>query len=152
MIEIIEERKEPDLSTEEKKVSEEITDALKEAAESEAKAADGNEEKSQEPEAAVAEEKAASIIERSARKGIHTVSRYDADFPKMLHTTVGEDGKPSVPVLLYYKGDLSITERPALAVIGTREPDSYGWAAGHSAAGHPEMLPGGPFAPLCFAG
>ena len=82
-------------------------------------------------EIAVAEEKAASIIERSARKGIHTVSRYDADFPKMLHTTVGEDGKPSVPVLLYYKGDLSITERPALAVIGTREPDSYGWAAGH---------------------
>jgi molecular chaperone GrpE len=60
MIEIIEERKEPDLSTEEKKVSEEITDALKEAAESEAKAADGNEEKSQEPEAAVAEEKAES--------------------------------------------------------------------------------------------
>ena len=78
-----------------------------------------------------AEEKAVSIIERSARKGIHTVSRYDADFPKMLHTTVGEDGKPSVPVLLYYKGDLSITERPALAIIGTREPDSYGWAAGH---------------------
>lgn len=78
-----------------------------------------------------AEEKAERIIERSARMGIKSVSRYDADFPKMLLSTVGEDGKPSVPVLLYYKGDLSVTERPALAIIGTREPDSYGMAAGH---------------------
>ena len=61
MIEIIEERKEPDLNTEDKKVSEEINeeaDAQKEAAESEAKTADGNEEKSSNPEAAVTEEKA----------------------------------------------------------------------------------------------
>lgn len=66
MIEIIEERKEPDLSTEEKKVSEEINeeaDAQKEAAESEAKTADGNEEKSSNPEAAVTEEKAESSEE-----------------------------------------------------------------------------------------
>ena len=63
MIEIIEERKEPDLSTEEKKVSEEINeeaDAQKETADSKAEAADGNEEKSSDPEAAVAEEKAES--------------------------------------------------------------------------------------------
>ena len=46
MIEIIEERKEPDLNTEEKKVSEELkqeADAQKEAVESEVKAADENE-------------------------------------------------------------------------------------------------------------
>lgn len=78
-----------------------------------------------------AEEKAVNTMERSACLGIHTVSCYDVDFPKMLCTTVGEDGKPSVPVLLYYMGDLSITERPALAVIGTRAPDSYGVKAGH---------------------
>lgn len=78
-----------------------------------------------------AEEKAVNIILRSARMGIHTVSRYDDDFPKMLLSTVGEDGKPSIPVLLYYKGNLLITSLPALAVIGTREPDSYGLKAGH---------------------
>ena len=78
-----------------------------------------------------AQEAAAGIISKSERMGIRIVSRFDADFPKMLLSTVGEDGKPSVPVLLYYKGDLSITERPALAIIGTREPDSYGMAAGH---------------------
>ena len=77
MIEIIEERKEPDLNTEEKKVSEEIkqeADVQKEAAESEAKAADGstenascsgeatdgNEEKFSEPEEAQTEEKTES--------------------------------------------------------------------------------------------
>ena len=74
---------------------------------------------------------AESILARSERMGIHTVSRYDYDFPRMLLSTVGEDGKASVPVLLYYKGDLSITSLPALAVIGTREPDSYGLKAGH---------------------
>ena len=60
MIEIIEERKEPDLSTEDKKVSEEINeeaDAQKEAVESEVKAADDSEVKtSSSEEAATADE------------------------------------------------------------------------------------------------
>ena len=57
MIEIIEERKEPDLNTEEKKVSEELNeeaDAQKEAVESEVKAADDNEVKTSSSEAAAA--------------------------------------------------------------------------------------------------
>ena len=57
MIEIIEERKEPDLNTEDKKVSEEINeeaDAQKEAVESEVKAADDNEVKTSSSEAAAA--------------------------------------------------------------------------------------------------
>lgn len=56
MIEIIEERKEPDLSTEEKKVSEELkqeADAQKEAVESEAKAADENEVETSDSEEAL---------------------------------------------------------------------------------------------------
>lgn len=70
------------------------------------------------------------IISVSESKGIHVVSRFEPNFPKMLLDTVDESGKPSVPVLLYYKGDLSITERPALAVIGTREPTDAGCTAG----------------------
>lgn len=74
---------------------------------------------------------ATDIIVKCKRMCISIVSRYDTNFPQMLLSTVDEVGKPSVPVLLYYKGDLSITERPALAVIGTREPDFYGFRAGH---------------------
>ena len=67
MIEIIEERKEPDLNTEDKKVSEEINeeaDAQKEAVESEVKAADDNEVKtSSSEEAAAADEEKSSDSE-----------------------------------------------------------------------------------------
>lgn len=70
------------------------------------------------------------IISISESKDIHIVSRFDEQFPKMLHKTVDESGKLSVPVLLYYKGDLSITQKPALAVIGTREPTEAGLKAG----------------------
>ena len=78
---------------------------------------------------------ARKIMSVSESKGIHVVSRFEDSFPKMLLKTVDESGKPSVPVLLYYKGDLSITERPALAVIGTREPTDAGFKAGHYYAG-----------------
>ena len=67
MIEIIEERKEPDLSTEEKKVSEELkqeADAQNEAVESEVEAADDNEVKtSSTEEAAAADEEKSSDSE-----------------------------------------------------------------------------------------
>lgn len=73
MIEIIEERKEPDLSTEEKKVSEVINeeaDAKKEAVESEGQAADDSEVKvsSQEEAAAVNEEKSSDSATAAAEE------------------------------------------------------------------------------------
>lgn len=70
------------------------------------------------------------ILSESERMGIHAVSRFEDSFPKMLLDTVDEMGKPSAPILLYYKGDLSITQKPALAVIGTREPTDDGVLAG----------------------
>lgn len=77
-----------------------------------------------------AEEAARRILSTNERLGIGTVSRYDSAFPRNLLCTVSEEGKPAVPVLLYYRGDLSVTERPALAVIGTREPTPDGERAG----------------------
>lgn len=74
---------------------------------------------------------AKKIISYSEIKGIHIVSRYDMSFPRMLLNTVDELGKPSVPILLYYKGNLSITKKTALAVIGTREPTDAGIKAGY---------------------
>lgn len=66
------------------------------------------------------------IIHKSEELGIKIVSRYDNDFPKNLLDTVNEKGKPDVPVLLYYKGDLSVTAKPTVAIIGTREPSPQG--------------------------
>lgn len=71
------------------------------------------------------------ILSKNSELGIRTVSRYDDSFPRKLLDTVSEDGKKAAPILLYYKGDPTVTERPALAVIGTREPTEEGIRAGH---------------------
>ena len=78
---------------------------------------------------------AKSIISKSKELGIGIVTKYDSDFPKELFSTVNENGKPAVPILLYYKGDLSITSKPALAIIGTREPTPEGIQAAKHFAG-----------------
>ena len=73
---------------------------------------------------------AGRIMRRSEDLGIKMVSRYDSDFPANLLKTVNEKGKPDIPILLFYKGDLSITKKPAVAIIGTREPSPQGKLAG----------------------
>ena len=73
---------------------------------------------------------AGMITRRSEDLGIKMVSRYDTDFPTNLLRTVNEKGKLDIPVLLFYKGDLSITKKPAVAIIGTREPSPHGELAG----------------------
>ena len=71
-----------------------------------------------------------SILERSERLDIKAVSFKDPEFPKNLLSTIDESGQPSVPIILYYKGDISITKRKGVAIIGTREPTSEGIQAG----------------------
>lgn len=70
------------------------------------------------------------LVSKSEDMGIKMVSRFDSDFPSNLLNTVNERGKLDVPVMLYYKGDLSITTKPAIAIIGTREPSPQGRIAG----------------------
>lgn len=69
-------------------------------------------------------------LEKSDSLGIKMVSQYDPAFPANLLATVDEYGKAAVPMYLFYKGDLSITRKPAVAIIGTREPTHEGIAAG----------------------
>ncbi len=69
-------------------------------------------------------------IRRNEDLGIHAVTIFDDDYPENLRSTVNETGKTDAPILLYYKGDLTITKKPALAVIGTREPTNDGVTAG----------------------
>lgn len=77
-----------------------------------------------------ASDKAQKTLEQSLRFGASVVSRYDDDFPKALLQTINEDGKESVPLFLFYKGDLSIANRKSIAIIGTRDPSPEGEMAG----------------------
>ena len=77
-----------------------------------------------------ANSRAKKVLEESDRMGIMMISQYDPTFPKSLLNTVDEAGKEAVPMFLFYKGDLSITKKKAVAIIGTREPTPEGVAAG----------------------
>ena len=75
-------------------------------------------------------QEAEEIIARSEEMGIRTISFLDKDYPSNLHHTIDEEGHPSVPAILFYKGDISICQMPAIAIIGTREPTPNGEKAG----------------------
>lgn len=70
------------------------------------------------------------ILEESDLAGIKMISQYDPLFPKNLLKTVDETGNDAAPLYLFYKGKLSITEKKAVAIIGTREPSPEGVIAG----------------------
>lgn len=70
------------------------------------------------------------IIEASARASIGLVGYYDDSFPNILRHAINEDGKLAPPLLLWYRGDLSIASLPGIAVIGTREATPEGIAGG----------------------
>lgn len=75
------------------------------------------------------------VIEESERQSICFVALFDEDYPELLKGTVNEEGKLEPPLLIWYRGNLSITEMPGLAVIGTREPTNEGIAGGQYLAG-----------------
>ena len=70
------------------------------------------------------------IIAASANASIGLVGYYDESFPDILRHTINEEGKEEPPLLLWYRGDLSVTNLPGLAVIGTREATPEGIAGG----------------------
>lgn len=80
--------------------------------------------------------KADQILDASDSLGIKASGFFDDDFPEMLRHTKNEEGKDDYPVLIYYKGDLSIASSlPGFAVIGTREATVEGVKAGEFFAG-----------------
>lgn len=78
---------------------------------------------------------AMKIIKASEANQIGLVGYYDEEYPKILRQTINEKGKIDPPLLLWYRGDLSITEMPGLAVIGTREVTPEGVVGGEFLAG-----------------
>lgn len=75
------------------------------------------------------------IVEASEAKQIGYVGFYDDDYPAILRRTINEEGKLDPPLILWYRGDLSITQLPCLAVIGTREATPEGIAGGEFLSG-----------------
>ena len=70
------------------------------------------------------------IMERAEQEGVGIISYYDKIYPEMLRQCTDETGKLDPPILLYYRGDINIINKPSIAVIGTREPTPNGKQAG----------------------
>ncbi len=67
------------------------------------------------------EERVDEILAELDKLGINFVTQKDDNFPQKLKEI------PDSPVIIYYKGDLSIASSPhILGVVGTRKPSSYG--------------------------
>jgi DNA processing protein len=62
-----------------------------------------------------------ALLEKSAEAGIEAFSIYDEDYPARLRDI------PDPPPVLFVKGDLAgLSTSQAVAIVGTREPTSYG--------------------------
>lgn len=55
--------------------------------------------------------------------GVRVLGFFDDLFPSRLRLI------PSPPAVIYVRGTLDVVDRPALAVVGTREPTSFGRTA-----------------------
>ena len=63
------------------------------------------------------------VIEDAESQGVKIISSHDSRFASQLWSI------PDPPVVLYVKGELSALAHPAIAVVGTRDPTSFGAAA-----------------------
>lgn len=61
-----------------------------------------------------------SIIENMLNSGIKILTIFSQDYPRKLIDL------PDRPLILYAKGDLSLLEQKAVAIVGTRMPSNYG--------------------------
>jgi DNA processing protein len=75
------------------------------------------------------------IIKASESSDVGYVGYYDDDFPELLRHSINEEGKLDPPLILWYRGDLSITKLPGLAIIGTREATQEGIVGGEYLSG-----------------
>lgn len=77
-----------------------------------------------------ANEYAKALIYRSTKMGVDLMGFYDDEYPQMLRECKNEYGKLEPPILLWYRGDISVLNMPKLAVIGTREITEEGKKSG----------------------
>jgi DNA processing protein len=63
------------------------------------------------------------VIEKAESQGVQILSSHDSRFPFQVRSI------PDPPVVLYVKGEVSAPAHRALAVVGTRNPTSFGATA-----------------------
>lgn len=80
-------------------------------------------------------EMANRIINSSKSHQIFLLGFYEDDFPEILRHTINEEGKLDPPLLLWYRGDLSVLKLPGIAIIGTREVTPKGVIGGEYLSG-----------------
>ncbi|MEO6056286.1 MAG: DNA-processing protein DprA [Gemmatimonadales bacterium] len=68
------------------------------------------------------------LVEAADRAGARVLVPADSDFPAQLRTI------PDPPPVLFAVGDLTLVERPAIAVVGSREHSAYGAAVARTVA------------------
>ena len=59
-------------------------------------------------------------LEALSREHVTIISQYDTEYPPLLAQI------PNAPVLLYCKGDVSLLRAESVAIVGTRQPSTYG--------------------------
>ncbi|MEP6688764.1 MAG: DNA-processing protein DprA [Gemmatimonadales bacterium] len=70
------------------------------------------------------------LAEAVERLGARTLLPDDAEFPMLLRSI------PDPPPVLFALGEVSLLDRPALAVVGSRDHTAYGEAVARTVAGH----------------
>ena len=75
-------------------------------------------------------EAAEQLLLESENNGIGVITYFDTIYPERLRNLRTEDDKNTPPVILYYKGNISVVSMPAVAIIGTRNPTKEGVVAG----------------------
>ena len=78
---------------------------------------------------------ARDTIRYSEANEIGLIGYYDDEFPESLRKAINEEGKLDPPLLLWYRGDLSVLSLPGFAVIGTREATPEGVVGGEYLSG-----------------
>lgn len=63
------------------------------------------------------------VIEAAESQGVKIISPHDSGFPSQVRSI------PDPPVVLYVKGEVNALTHPAIAVVGTRDPTSFGATA-----------------------
>ncbi len=75
------------------------------------------------------EDKLLGIIENLKKDNINILVLGDKDYPESL-----AQSEVSPPLALYYRGDISIIQKPCIAIVGTRACSKYGYDIAHDFA------------------
>lgn len=63
------------------------------------------------------------LLQQRTASGIDYVCCFDEDYPILLRHI------PDPPLTLFYRGDIQLLQQPAIGVVGSRKPTSYGRAS-----------------------